>query len=71
MTTDAFHVKLDDDHFYGILQIELAYIYIYILVFKEDESGRFFVRLILPMFCRFGVSVIFEPFLKNLDRSED
>lgn len=44
MTTDAFHVKLDDDHFYGILQIELAYIYIYILVFKEDESGRFFVR---------------------------
>lgn len=67
MTTDPFHVKLDDDHFYGILQIELACIYMYVCMFvylyiccisrscKEDES----------MFCRFGVSVIFEPLISK------
>lgn len=46
-------------------------IYIYTCIQGGRIRGRFFVRLILPMFCRFGVSVIFEPFLKNLDRSED
>lgn len=67
MTTDPFHVKLDDDHFYGILQIELACIYMYVCMFvylyiccisrscKKDES----------MFCRFGVSVIFEPLVSK------
>lgn len=61
MTTDPFHVKLDDDHFYGILQIELACIYMYVCMYictrscKEDES----------MFCRFGVSVIFEPLISE------
>lgn len=51
MTTDDFHVKLDDDHFYGILQIELACMYTCISLCKEEEElNEFFIDLILSIF---------------------